>query len=80
MVRFSVSMSEMVGIWVMGIIVARIPIIVMAMLSMSSIVVLTDVETMITMVESMVVVMMVHWLHLENQVATGCVDIRWVEN
>ena len=73
-------MSEMVGIWVMGIIVARIPIIVVAMLGMSSIVVLTDVETMITMVESMVVVMMVHWLHLENQVATRCVDIRWVEN
>ena len=71
-------MSEMMGVWVMGIIVARIPIIVMAM--MSSIVVLTDVETMITMVESMMVIMMVHWLHLENQVATGCVDIRWVEN
>ena len=73
-------MSEMVGIWVMGIIVARIPVIVVAMSGMSSIVVLTDVETMITMVESMVVVMMVHWLHLENQVTTGCVDIRWVEN
>ena len=71
-------MSEMMGVWVMGIIVARIPIIVMAM--MSSIVVLTDVETMITMVESMVVIMMVHWLHLENQVTAGCVDIRWVEN
>ena len=42
--------------------------------------VLTHVETVITMVESMVVVMMVHWLHLENQVTTGCVDIRWVEN
>ena len=73
-------MSEMVGIWVMGIIVARIPVIVVAMSGMSSIVVLTNVETMITMVESMVVVMMVHWLHLENQVTTGCVDIRWVEN
>ena len=73
-------MSEMVGIWVMGIIVARIPVIVVAMSGMSSIVVLTDVETMITMMESMVVVMMVHWLHLENQVTTRCVDIRWVEN
>ena len=73
-------MSEMVGIWVMGIIVARIPVIMVAMSGMSSIVVFTDVETMITMVESMVVVMMVHWLHLENQVTTGCVDIRWVEN
>ena len=73
-------MSEMVGIWVMRIIVARIPVIMVAMSGMSSIVVLTDVETMITMVESMVVVMMVHWLHLENQVTTGCVDIRWVEN
>ena len=71
-------MSEMVGIWVMGIIVAGIPIIVVAM--MSSIVVLAHVEAMITMVESMVVIVMVHWLHLENQVATGCVDIRWVEN
>lgn len=73
-------MSEMVGIWVMRIIVARIPVIMVAMSGMSSIVVFTDVETMITMVESMVVVMMVHWLHLENQVTTGCVDIRWVEN
>ena len=55
-------MSEMVGIWVMGIIVAGIPIIVVAM--MSSIVVLAHVEAMISMVESMVVIMMVHWLHL----------------
>ena len=77
MVRIAV-MSEMMGVWVMGIIVARIPIIMMAM--MSSIVVLTDVETMISMVESMVIIMMVHWLHLENQVTAGCVDIRWVEN
>ena len=61
-------MSEMVGIWVMGIIVAGIPIIVVAM--MSSIVVLAHVEAMISMVESMVVIVMVHWLHLENQVAT----------
>ena len=71
-------MGEMMGVWVMGIIVARIPIIMVAVVS--SIVVLTDVETMITMVESMVVIMMVHWLHLENQVTAGCVDIRWVEN
>ena len=71
-------MSEMVGIWVMGIIVAGIPIIVVAM--MSSIVVLAHVEAMISMVESMVVIVMVHWLHLENQVTAGCVDIRWVEN
>ena len=77
MVRITV-MSEMVGIWVMGIIVAGIPIIVVAM--MSSIVVLAHVEAMITVVESMVVIMMVHWLHLENQVTAGCVDIRWVEN
>ena len=77
MVRITV-MSEMVGIWVMSIIVAGIPIIVMAM--MSSIVVLAHVEAMITVVESMVVIMMVHWLHLENQVATGCVDIGWIEN
>ena len=77
MVRITV-MSEMVGIWVMSIIVAGIPIIVMAM--MSSIVVLAHVEAMITVVESMVVIVMVHWLHLENQVTAGCVDIRWVEN
>merc|ERR1719253_837385 len=26
------------------------------------------------------VVMMVHWLHLQNKVAARSVDIRWVEN
>ena len=77
MVRITV-MREMVGIWVMSIIMARIPIIMVAVVS--SIVVLTDVKTMIPMMESMVVIMMVHWLHLENQVTSGCVDIRWVEN
>ena len=62
----------------MSIVMARIPIIMVAVVS--SIVVLTDVKTMIPMMESMVVIMMVHWLHLENQVTSGCVDIRWVEN
>ena len=69
---------------VMGIIVSRIPIIVVAMISnvVVSIVVFSNVETVVfmSMMESMMIVMMIHWLHLKDQVATRCVYIRWVEN
>ena len=34
----------------------------------------------IGVVVGVMVVMMVHWLHLQNKVAAGSVDIRWVEN
>ena len=74
----------MMARWVMSIIVSRIPIIVVAMISnvVVSIVVFSDVETVgfMSMVESMMIVMMIHWLHFKDQVTTRCVDIRWVEN
>ena len=34
----------------------------------------------IGVVVGVMVVMMVHWLHLQNKVAARSVDIRWVEN
>ena len=74
----------MMARWVMGIIVSRIPIIVVAMISnvVVSIVVFSNVETVVfmSMMESMMIVMMIHWLHLKDQVATRCVYIRWVKN
>ena len=73
----------MMARWVMSIIVSRIPIIVVAMISnvVVSIVVFSDVETgFMSMVESVMIVMMIHWLHFKDQVTTRCVDIRWVEN
>ena len=74
----------MMARWVMSIIVSRIPIIVVAMISnvVMSIVVFSDVETVVfmSMVESVMIIMMIHWLHFKDQVTTRCVDIRWVEN
>ena len=63
-----------VGIWVMSIIMSRVPIIVVSMVSniVVSIVVLSDVETVVymSMVESVMIIMMIHWFHLEDQVSS----------
>ena len=69
-----------VGIWVVGVVVSRVPVVMVSMVS--SIVVLSHMKAMIAVpvVESMVIVMMVHRFHLQYQVSSRCVNIRWVEN
>ena len=69
-----------VGVWMVGVVVSRVPVVVVSV--MPSIVVFSHVEAMVAMsvMESVMIIMMVHWFHFQHQVSSRCVDVGWVEN
>ena len=56
----------------------------MSMAGVSEVVSVDGMESMVgchvSVVVGVMVIMVVHWLHLQNEVAAGSVNIRWVEN
>ena len=61
---------------------ASIPVIMATMVSVMSVASMEGVISMnlAMVVTVMMVIMMVHWFHLENQIAARRINIRWIEN
>ena len=74
-IKFSMTVLRMLRF---SMVVASLPVMVWGF--MLSVLSMKFVISHISMVVAMVIIVVIHWLHLQNQVTARSVNIGWVEN